>query len=353
MNYRKPGIVSGLMNGERPMNRNGCLLLLLVLTAAGVSAAGPEPKYKTPRTAEGQPDLQGVWNYTSGVPLQRPPALADKKVLTKEEFDKQVAARRNAVGAVARFAPVEAIALDWIDTRIHVDDLRTSLITYPENGRLPALVEGVTRMPDLDEFLAALSDPKGASSPNLLSLLAAFGGGKKESHTDLSVSERCLVAPVVPIVPGLGDNYVQIVQSRDQVALRTDEFVRIISLDGKAPAGGRLRSATGVSKGHWEGETLVVETRNFSGRSQSFGTRSREKVVIERFTRTAKNGLEYTATVIDPKVFQDKVELSFPMARVDALIYESVCHEGNYSVPNILSGARVEEREAAKTAAAK
>jgi hypothetical protein len=355
MNHRELGTVSEVMNGESPMNRNGCLLVVLLVTAAGLSAAGPEPKYRTPRTADGRPDLQGVWNFSSGVPLQRPAAFADTKFFTKEEFDKQHAVRRNALGAVARFAPVEAIALDWMDSTLHVDDLRTSLITYPENGRLPALVEGVTRMPDIEEFLAALSDPKGASSPGLLSLLATFGGGKKDSHTDLGVSERCLVAPLVPIVPGLGDNYVQIVQSNDQVALRTDEFVRIVSLNGKAQVGERLRSSTGMSRGHWEGETLVVETSNFTNRNSSFGAgRSRDKkVVTERFTRTSKNGLEYAATVVDPKTFQDRIELSFPMARVDALIYESACHEGNYSVPNILSAARVEEREAARAAATK
>jgi hypothetical protein len=330
--------------------RTSSVVVALVLTAVTVSAAGPETKYKAPRTPDGRPDLEGVWNFSSGVPLQRPAALADRKVLTKEEFDKQYAARRNALSAVARFAPVEAIGLDWFDTALHVDDLRTSLITYPENGRLPALAEGVTRMPDVEEFLAALSDPKGASSPALLSALSMFGSGKKDSHSDLSVSERCLLAPLVPLVPGLGDNYVQILQSKDQVGLRTDEFVRIVPIDAKAQPGERLRSSTGVSRGHWEGETLVVETRNFTGRSQSFGTRSRDKVVIERFTRTSKNGLDYAATLVDPKTFQDKVELSFPMARVDARIYESACHEGNYSVPNILSAARVEEREAAKAA---
>jgi hypothetical protein len=290
-----------------------------------------------------------VWNFTSGVLLQRPSAFADKKFFTKEEFDKQHAGLRNALASVARFAPVEAIGLDWIDNTLHVEDLRTSLITYPENGRLPALVEGVTRMPDVADFLAALSDPKSAP-PGLLTMLNAFGAGKKDSYSDLGISERCLLAPLVPLVPGLGDNYVQILQSRDQVALRTDEFIRIVSLDGKAQLGERLRSSTGVSRGHWEGDTLVVETRNFNGRSQSFGARSREKVVTERITRTSKNGLDYAATLVDPKTFQDKVELSFPMARVDERIYESVCHEGNYSVPNILSGARAAEREAAKAA---
>src|SRR5262252_4205933 len=133
----------------------------LVLTAAVASAAGPETKTKAPRTADGRPDLQGVWNFSSGVPLQRPAAFADRKALTKEEFDKQHAARRNALGSVARFAPVEAIGLDWMDATLHVDDLRTSLITYPENGRLPALVEGVQRMPTVDEIVSLLGEAKG------------------------------------------------------------------------------------------------------------------------------------------------------------------------------------------------
>jgi len=334
------------------MKRISLLPLFLALAAVGLGAAGPEPKFKTPRTADGQPDLQGVWNFSSGVPLQRPTAFADRKFFTKEEFDKRHAALRNALVSVGRFAPVEAIGLDWLDDTLHVEDLRTSLITYPENGRLPALVDGVTRQPDVADFLTALTDPKSVS-PGLLTMLSAFGAGKKDSHSDLGIPERCLLPPLVPMVPVLGDNYVQIVQSKDQVALRMDEFVRVIALDGKAQVAERLRTSTGVSRGHWEGDTLVVETRNFINRSQSFGARARDKVVTERITRTSRNALEYAATVVDPKTFQDKVELSFPMARVDAQIYESGCHEGNYSVPNILSGARADERAAAAKAATK
>jgi hypothetical protein len=333
--------------------RTQIFLSALVLTAAVVSAAGPETKSKAPRTAEGRPDLQGVWNFSSGVPLQRPAAFADKKFFTKEEFEKQRATFQNGLAAARRFAPIEAIGVDWIDTTIHVEDLRTSLITYPENGRLPALVAGVNRAPTVEDFLAALSNPK--SAPEIISQLASFGAGKKDSHSDFGPAQRCLSAPVVPIMPGLGDNYVQIIQSRDSVALRTDEFVRIITLDAKPPVGERLRSWTGVSRGHWEGETLVVETRNFNDRTQSFAGagRSPEKVVTERFTRTSQNGIQYAATVVDPKTFQDKVEVAFPMALVDAGIYESTCHEGNYSMTNALSAARAEEREAMKQAVAK
>ena len=135
------------------MRRTFSVLLLLAVTTTGTAtAAGPDPKYKAPRTENGQPDLQGVWNFSSGVPLQRPTAFADRKTLTKEEFEKQRAAMLNGIAGITKFAPVEAVAVDWIDNTLHVDDLRTSLIAYPENGRLPALVEGVQRMPTVDEM---------------------------------------------------------------------------------------------------------------------------------------------------------------------------------------------------------
>jgi hypothetical protein len=336
--------------------RTHTFVVAFVLTTAAASAAGPDTQYKAVRTADGRPDLQGVWNFSSGVPLQRPASFADKKLFTKEEFEKQSAVIRNGIAAIVRFAPVENVGLDWMDHTLYVDDLRTSLITYPENGRLPALLEGVRRMPSVEDFIALLNDTKGGGPPpGLASLLAMFGGGKKDSHADFGMSERCLLGPTVPLVPGLGDNYVQILQAKDHVALLTDDFRRIIALDGKAQVGERQRSWSGASKGRWEGETLVVETRNFNNRTPSFAGagNSHDKVVTERFTRTSKNGLEYQATIVDPTTFQDRVELSFPMARVDARLYESACHEGNYSLPNTLSAARVEERELAQTGRAK
>src|SRR5262245_51822558 len=124
----------------RPHYRICSLLLVAVLTSAPASVAAQETKYKAPRTESGHPDLQGVWNFDSGVPLERPAAFAGKKLFTKEEFEQHRTTMRNGLAAIARFAPVEAIGLDWIDHTLYVDDLRTSLITYPENGRLPAVV---------------------------------------------------------------------------------------------------------------------------------------------------------------------------------------------------------------------
>lgn len=328
------------------MRRTLSVLLVLAVTAVTVSAAGPDTKYKAPRTENGQPDLQGVWSFSSGVPLQRPASFAGKKLFTKEEFDKQRATMLGGIMAIAKFAPVEAVSVDWINNDLHVDDLRTSLISYPENGRLPALIEGVQRMPTVEDILGALAEAKnGSLPPGLLALFAMFGNVKRDSYENFTTSERCLSGASVPLAPGLGDNYVQIIQGRDHVALVTDEFRRIVPLEAKPRVGEKLRSWDGASSGHWEGETLVIETRNFNSRTPSFaGTgNSREKLVTERLTRTSKGVLEYSATVVDPKTFQDKVEIAFPMGHVDAHIYESACHEGNYSMSNTLSAVRKEE----------
>jgi hypothetical protein len=329
------------------MNRTlFAVLSFAVLTVTVSSAAGPDSKYQPPRTKDGRPDLEGVWNFASDVPLQRPAKFADKKVLTRDEFNAQRDALRNVLGLIVKFAPIENVGLDWIDNKIYVDDLRSSLITYPENGRLPALVEGVRRNPGLDEILASFADA-GTSGPppGLASLLASFAGAPKNSHTDFNRAQRCLQSIDIPIVPQFGnDNYVQIIQARGSVALVMDFGRRVISLDGKAPASSKLRTSMGISNGHWEGDTLVVETRNFPERLPGFARagNSRDMVVTERFTRTVA-GLEYAATVVDPSTFKERVELSFPMARVDARIYEATCHEGNYSLANILSASRKQD----------
>src|SRR5438132_13279770 len=114
-----------------------CLPFLLALTTAAASAAGPETKYKAPRNEYGRPDLQGVWNFSSDVPLQRPAAFADKPLFTREELDQQRAGRVKAFTTISNLVPIEAVALTWLDYGAQTENLRTSLITYPENGRLP------------------------------------------------------------------------------------------------------------------------------------------------------------------------------------------------------------------------
>jgi hypothetical protein len=190
------------------------------------------------------------------------------------------AALLSALGAAAKFAPVENVGFDWIDFALHVDDLRTSLITHPDNGRLPALVDGVRRVPTVEDIIAALTDPRDGPPGGLPALLEAFGSvGKRDSYQNFNLAERCLTAASIPLQPGVGDNFVQIIQAGDTVVLLTDAFRRIIALDGKDRVSEKLRSASGVSTGHWDRDTLVVDTRHFDGRAPSFagaGT-SREK----------------------------------------------------------------------------
>lgn len=329
-------------------------LLVLVLTLAAAPAAAQATAYRAPRTDSGHPDLQGVWNFDTGVPLERPPAFAGKKSFTKEEFEKQRATMRNGLAAIAKLAPVEAVGFDWIEDTLHVNDLRTSLITYPENGRLPAIVEGVRRVPRFDELIAVLGGGgSGAPQASLQAFAAMFAAGaRRDSYTDFMMSERCLIAAEVPFVPQLTDSYVQIVQARDHVVFLTEFDRRIVALDGPStslgagrPVIGAQRSWTGTSRGRWEGETLVVETKGFNDRLPSFagaGT-ARDKVVTERFTRTASNVIEYSTTIVDPATFQDRIELSFPMAMVDVGLYEGACHEGNRSLANALAAARLED----------
>jgi hypothetical protein len=321
-------------------------LLLLVVLWAAAPASAQDATYRAPRTESGHPDLQGVWNFSSGVPLQRPAAFRDRKSVTKEEFDKQRAAIRSGLAALVQFAPVEAIGLDWMDDTAPVDDLRSSLITYPETGRLPALVQGVRRVPGVDDLIAALGSLQGgAPSPALFAPFASFGAGPRNSYTDFMMAERCLFSADVPIVPQLDGNYMQIIQGRDHVVLLTDSSRRIVSVGGGPAIGDRVRHWSGISRGRWEGETLVVDTTNFNDRTPSFAGagNSRGKRVTERFTRTANNRIEYAATVVDPQTFQDRIELSFPMTASGARIYEDGCHEGNYSMRNALAAARIDD----------
>jgi hypothetical protein len=179
-----------------------------------------------------------------------------------------------------------------------------------------------------------------------------FGGIGRNAPEDRGLYERCLASANTspPLTPGFDDNYLQIIQGPDHVALRLDAVggTRIVPLDGRRAVPDTLRSWSGYSRGRWEGDTLVVETRNMNGRTQSFsdaGT-SDEKTVTERFTRVSEITIRYEATIVDPKTFTDRIVLTFPIGKISTHVYESACHEGNYSMRNMLSAARKEEQDA-------
>lgn len=155
--------------------------VVVALTAVG-SAAPPEPKYRAARTESGQPDLRGVWNFSSEVPLQRPPVFADRATISREEFAAQRAARRRVLSMLVKLAPVEDVGIDWLDNASRADDLRSSLITYPASGRLPALADGARRAPGVNEIIELVTESNGTLPPAALSALASFQNGIHDSY---------------------------------------------------------------------------------------------------------------------------------------------------------------------------
>lgn len=310
--------------------------------APAAHAADTTTKYQAPRNEYGQPDLRGVWNFSSDVPLQRPKDTPDKLFRTREDIAKANAARQKQLEQLTQ----QGVGFHnefWLDYQSQVEDLRTSLLVYPPNGRLPKLVDGVTKIGGL---AAAFKDIPGTRPVRF-----GFGGIGKDGPEDRGLSERCLAADNgPPFAPGFDNNYLQIFQGRDHVVILNEQIhdARTVFLDERPPLDPELRGWYGYSRGHWQGDTLVIETRNFNGLTQSFdaaGT-SYDKVVTERFTRTANDTVEYQATVVDPKTFTDRFTLVFPLAKTDKRLYEFACHEGNYSMEIILGGARKEEADA-------
>lgn len=313
--------------------------IALVISAlfGSQALAARSPAYKSPRTEFGKPDLQGVWNYGSVVPLERAKKFAEREFLTPEE---QTTVFADTQRLLDQFLS-GPFGMDkfWLEQDL-VENDRSSLIVYPRDGRVPKLAPGVQR---IGGMTAAMYDVKGTQPVRFM-----LGGIGKRGPEDRGLSERCIVSmnapPFMPLPFAL---YLQIAQSKDHVMISTEanHDTRIIPLDGRSFVDDRVRAWSGDSRGYWEGDTLVVVTKNFNGLTQSFfdaGT-SYDKVVTERFTRVSDSLIQYEATVEDPKTFQDKIVLKFPMKRSDAKIYEDACHEGNYSMAAILAGARKQE----------
>ena len=312
----------------------GLTVAVVGLVAFSLSAAAQE----APRTGWGDPDLQGVWDFRTITPLQRPEDLGDKAFLSAEEAAEreQAAVDRNirlweqeARTAVAG-DNVGAYNNFWMDrgTRV-IETLRTSLITEPRNGRLPELTE---------EGDARAQIP-----------LGSFRVEFPETYTDLSTYDRCIqgfnAGP--PITPGGYNQNVQIFQTPQHMVMLTEmvHTVRVIPLDGQPHLDDRVEQWSGDSRGRWEGDTLVVETKNFLQKRAWRGS-SHRMTLIERFRRLDEDTLEYEFTVTDPGTWKTPWTVNLPMVKSDLQLFEYACHEGNYSMPNILGGARALEQQA-------
>lgn len=331
------------------------LLILSIVTAfSGIVSAQSDSDYQVPRTEYGQPDLQGVWNFSSNTPMQRPERYGTQEFLTQEQIEEAVA--RQQASAAAADAAAAKLVVDpdappetdnpggyndfWFEVAGIGDTVRTSHIVYPDNGRQPAAVEGAKRQ------FGGL----GPDIPGERPVRYVVGGIAKDGPEDRGLSERCIVGfnSGPPFTPSLYNNNMQIFQNKDTAVIMTEMIhdARIVRLGDKPALSDDIRLWSGDSRGWWEGDTLVVETKNFNGLRQSFGSvgDNHRAVLTEKFTRTAYDTVNYEFTIDDPGTFTDKITAIVPMTKVAGQIYEYACHEGNYGMFNILRGKRVEER---------
>ena len=335
------------------------LLIFPLLTAiSGTVAAQSGGDYEAPRTEYGQPDLQGVWNFSSNTPMQRPERYGEQEFLTEEQITEAIARQeKNAAAADARAArlvinPEAPNATSnpggyndfWIENRGIGDTVRTSHIVYPVNGRVPAPVEGAPR-----QFGGLGPDIPGTRPVRFI-----VGGIAKDGPEDRGLSERCLVGfnAGPPFVPSLYNNNMQIFQSKNTAVILTEMVhdARIVPLGEIPELNEDVRLWSGDSRGWYEDDTLVVETRNFNGLRQTFDSTGSniDMRLTERFTRVAYDTVNYEFTIDDPNTFTDKITVIVPMTKVAGQIYEYACHEGNYGMFNILRGERMEESRAAE-----
>ena len=307
-------------------------LLLVPVPAAGqLDGAG---SWTPPLTPWGDPDLQGAWTNTTTTPLERPADLAGKTELTDEEW-----ALRNPESGLSDDRPSGDPVGFYNDYWLEQGELsrQTSLIVEPSNGRLP-----VTTAPEQEL-------QRGRTSS-----FSSIGGESFDSYTDFNAYDRCITRGMPgAMTPGFYNHNYQILQTPDYVAIVVEMIhdARIIPLDGREHISPAVRQWLGDSRAHWDGSTLVVETTNFTDKIlQRTGTVSggdEHLHVVERFTRVADDRIDYQVTVTDPTVWTSAWTASMPMTALEGSLFEYACHEGNYFLPNALSGSRAQEAAAA------
>jgi len=319
----------------------GIVLVALVSSGAGLAAA------QALTTEWGQPDLRGIWDFRTITPLQRPEELGDQAFLTEEEaanLEQEVVDRNQRLADRVAERTTAANQVDrrddgspgfynnfWLDrgTSI-VGTRRTSLIIDPLNGRVPDMTPG-------GQARADASRDYRRDHP-------------ADSWLDRSTSDRCLLGfnAGPPLSPGGYNQNLQIFQTPDHVVLLTEmvHTVRVVPLDGRPLLGDEFRLWSGDARGHWEGDTLVVETANFNTDRRWRNTMP-SLTLVERFTRIDADTLEYEYTVTDPETWTRPWTASMPLRRTDVPMFEYACHEGNHSMDGILAGQRALDRDAA------
>jgi hypothetical protein len=313
--------------------------------SAAAKAAAPSAKasksYTPPKTPWGDPDLQGEWPASSNIPMQRPLSLADQKTLSPEELAKRKAQYAQQEERDAEeFAPGSAGGVTINPPGYWVEHGRpssqTSLVVDPPDGRIPALT------PEAQQRVKNLRGGLGPPDhfPNVVN-----------SWEDFDIYSRCisrgLLSSMLPTLYNFGN---QILQSPGYVVIRSEMIheARIIPVDNRPHVGSDIRTFMGDSRGHWEGNTLVVETTNFNGKITIGGPAppTNQLRIVERFTRIAPDELSYEATISDPGTWVKPWSIHMPY-KLDPTYaqYEYACHEGNYMMFNALKGAREREKQ--------
>ena len=319
------------------------LCLAVWLTVSVVVALAPDPAagqgltvapYTSTavRTTWDDPDLQGVWDFRTITPMERPSELAGKEVLTDEEAAEfaQETLRRRDHDRAPREGSTGTYNQFWWDygTKL-TEDNRTSLVVDPPDGRIPPLTQ------DAEERAAARSAHR-LDHP-------------ADSWEDRSVAERCILGfnSGPPMRPSAYNNNVQIFQAPGYVVILNEMVhdARIVPLDGRPHLAQNVGQWHGDSRGQWDGNTLVVDTTNFTHKT-SFRGSSEKLHLVERFTRVDADTLLYEFTVDDSTVFVEPWVVVVPMVKSPVQMYEYACHEGNYGMEGILAGHRADERAA-------
>ena len=338
------------------MSRRSLTIVSILFVFAGSAfLATAQTSFEPPRLPDGKPDLQGVWDFRTLTPLERPDDLSDKAILGDEEaaeIESKSSARSAELNAPStdrsELLPaggnVGAYNHYWVDQGAQVvDDQRTSLIVDPSDGRVPPL------QPGIEMQVLSLAEDLGGPLP----VRVRAAGRGTDSHEDRGLGERCLVGfnSGPPIVPAGYNQNIQLFQTSDYVVILHEMVhdARIVPLDGRDHLPDGIRQWLGDSRGYWEGDTLVVESTNFTDKTASFNPSIAKAAgngttlhLTERFQLVGDDTLLYEYTVDDLTTFTQPFTAVLPMKRgLD--LFEFACHEGNYGLYNILSGARAQE----------
>ena len=343
------------MTHRDPVSVRGLAVLIAVMMVAAIPAAGQTPSaaantngaaaraYTAPRTPDGQPDLQGFWTNSTYPRLERP------KDVTKELYSREEMlsiARQAAEVESEQTEPGTILDVHYDFTQFGLDrnqggmalNLRTSMIVDPSDGRIPPMTaEGLKRTAERAEARKRM-------------------GGATDAVQNQPLSVRCIIMDRAgpPMLAGTYNNNYQIVQVPGYVMILVEMIhdVRIIPLDGRPHLPSNVRQWMGSYVGRWEGETLVVESTNFTDKT-AFRGASENMRLIERFTRTAEDTILYQFTIDDPATWTRPWSAEVPMKQTIGPLFEHACHEGNYGLANTLAGARAEEKRTAEGAATK